>query len=552
MHVVPLLRMVGTPEAPFPDPHPASCHFPGTCDCLDHNAVLRGKLSLKLSAVRRNATFKRETTVSGIGMLSNEPSQDEFQFIKPSFYAGIVVSKVPYAMEPIRIRVRTPVPRVATRDLAARDLGPRVLDGCCVEAERADRVGFCLQGLRNALPEHLHPHLTAVIDQLQVTSQLLRDLADKSQVHLSQVPVMIDYLNVILPCLCRTLRDIMGYYEDKFLSKEHRWRTMYHIMSNELPGTTLPARFVMYNQFLGLLNFMLTRDPNFDVNAMEALRLRILQLRDARKIDPPSPIRTDLVRRDTALDFWKQETVRRVIAGLRNPIDLGRILIGPKLYSPSPCHPGENSENAANRMGHLNPFPDNVKILVKRTFDNDRVSVMVFLREADQLPFILVRTRTAIGEPWVSIRPIDNLTIERESTSVLHLTYWNAIERRKKAWASLSFLTWEVTLLTTDLIIAWSSLKTFTRKVAVYTSYPEMVRSRDVLSGQLSVYSFCDEYRPHHQRRGRMGAFQIKFAHATAATRFKQLFNPIPAPSVEDASEERDEEEEDDFTPSED
>lgn len=162
-------------------------------------------------------------------------------------------------MEPMRIRVRTPAPRVATRDLAARDLGPRVLDGCCLEAERADRVGFSLQGLRNALPEHLHPHLTAVIDQLQHTSQLLRDLADKSQVHLSQVPVMIDYLNVILPCLCRTLRDIMGYYEDKFLSKEHRWRTMYHSMSNELPGTTLPARFVMYNQFLGSLNYMLTR-----------------------------------------------------------------------------------------------------------------------------------------------------------------------------------------------------------------------------------------------------------------------------------------------------
>ncbi|KAI0187335.1 hypothetical protein EV127DRAFT_149772 [Xylaria flabelliformis] len=509
-------------------------------------------------------------------------------------------------MEPIRIRVRTPVPRVATRDLAARDLGPRVLDGCCVEAERADRVGFCLQGLRNALPEHLHPHLTAVIDQLQLTSQLLRDLADKSQVHLSQVPVMIDYLNVILPCLCRTLRDIMGYYEDKFLSKEHRWRTMYHIMSNELPGTTLPARFVMYNQFLGLLNFMLTRDPNFDVNAMEALRLRILQLRDARKIDPPSPIRTDLVRRDTALDFWKQETDSHWAEAIfTQPL-------------PSRREFRKRGKSDAfgplDRMGHLNPFPDNVKILVKRTFDNDRVSVMVFLREADQLPFMLVRTRTAIGEPWVSIRPIDSLTIERESTSVLHLTYWNPIERRKKAWASLSFLTWEELVLFYCTFVSLKARNEWARgldsrefiikrekrlfqahiiddgfdhclvviedfhtkgrrlhvisrdgplaRCPVWTAFippdppedwlihkaPHRIWLRD-----LQVYSFCDEYRPHHQRRGRMGAFQIKFAHATAATRFKQLFNPIPAPSVEDASEERDEEEEDDdFTPSED
>ncbi|KAI0444803.1 hypothetical protein F4803DRAFT_572511 [Xylaria telfairii] len=506
-------------------------------------------------------------------------------------------------MEPIRIRVRTPAPRVATRDLAARDLGPRVLDGCCVEAERADRVGFALQGLRNALPEHLHPHLTAVIDQLQHTSQLLRDLADKSQVHLSQVPVMIDYLNVILPCLCRTLRDIMGYYEDKFLSKEHRWRTMYHSMSNELPGTTLPARFVMYNQFLGSLNYMLTRDPNFDVNAMEALRLRILQLRDARKIDPPSPIRTDLVRRDTALDFWKQETDSHWAEAIfTQPL-------------PSRREFRKRGKSDAfgplDRMGHLNPFPDNVKILVKRTFDNDRVSIMVFLREFDQVPFMLVRTRFTSGEPWVSIRPIDSLTIERESTSVLHLAFWNSMERRKKAWASLSFLTWEELVL---FYCTFVSLKARSEWVHSIDSHEFIIRrekrlfqahiidddldhclvviedvhtkgrrlhvmARDgplarcpvwtafvppnppedwlihkaphrIWLRDLQVYSFCDEYRPHHQRRGRFGAFQIKFAHHTAAARFKQLFNPIPDPSVEDASEERDEE--DEFTPSDD
>jgi hypothetical protein len=179
-------------------------------------------------------------------------------------------------------------------------MGPLMIEGCCHEAERADRVSGCLQQLRLVIPEHLHPHLSAVIEQLQLTSHLLRGLADKSQVYLPHV--MIDYLNVILPCLSRTLRDIMSYYEDKSMNKEYRWRTMYHNMSKELQGTTLPARFVMYNQFLGLLDFMLTRyvpqvnhacqslipspsrDPNFDVNAMEALRTRILQLREARHI----------------------------------------------------------------------------------------------------------------------------------------------------------------------------------------------------------------------------------------------------------------------------
>ncbi|KAI0404988.1 hypothetical protein F4802DRAFT_597665 [Xylaria palmicola] len=435
-------------------------------------------------------------------------------------------------MEPIRIRVRTPVPRGATRELAARDLGPRVLDGCCVEAERADRVGFCLQGLRNSLPEHLHPHLTAVIDQLQITSRLLRDLADKSQIHLSQVPVMIDYLNVILPCLCRTLRDIMGYYEDKFMSKEHRWRTMYHVMSNELPGTTLPARFVMYNQFLGLLNFMLTRDPNFDVNAMEALRIRILQLRDARKI---------ALSEQTS----SGETLHWTSGGKR------QTLIGPKPYLRNPYHPAENLEEGA-----------------------------------------------------------DELAIERESSSVLFLTYWNPIERRKKAWASLSFLTWEELVLFYCTFVCLKARNEWAHSVdvrefilrrekrlfqaqiiddgfdhcliviedhhtkgrrlhvvardgplarcPVWTAFAPPAPSEDwiihkaphrVWLRDLQVYSFCDEYHPHTQRRGRCGAFQIKFAHAAAAARFKQLFNPIPDPSVEDASEEHDE---DDFTPSDD
>ncbi|KAI0506242.1 hypothetical protein F5B22DRAFT_473345 [Xylaria bambusicola] len=507
-------------------------------------------------------------------------------------------------MEPIRIRrVRTPAPRVNTRDLAARDLGPRVLDGCCVEAERADRVGYCLQGLRNALPEHLQPHLTAVIDHLQITSHLLRDLADKSQVHLSQVPVMIDYLNVILPCLCRTLRDIMGYYEDKYRSKEHRWRTMYHEMSNELPGTTLPARFVMYNQYLASLNYMLTRDPNFDVNAMEALRIRILQLRDARKIDPPSPIRTDLIRRDTALDFWKQETDSHWAEAIfTHPLPSRREFRKRGNYRSDAFGP-------LDRMGHLDPFPDDVTILVKRTFENDRVSIIIFLRHYDQLPFMLVRTRTPSGEPWVSIRSIDALTIERESTSVLYLTYWNPVEKRRKAWASLAFLTWEelvlfyctfvglrnewVRTLDPREFIIRKEKRLFQAQIvedevehylAVVEDFHTKGRRLHVMTrdGQLrncpvwtafippdppedwlihkaphrvwlrnlQVYSFCDEYRPHRQRRGKFGHFQIRFAHATATTRFKQLFNPISDPSVEDASEERDDGE-DDYTPSE-
>ncbi|KAI1435072.1 hypothetical protein GGR50DRAFT_353794 [Xylaria sp. CBS 124048] len=489
---------------------------------------------------------------------------------------------MPIVMEPQRIRVPRPrVPKAAIREFGAPDFVTRVLSGCCVEAERADRVGLCLEGLRNALPETLHPHLTAVIDQLQITSQLLRDLADKSMIHLSQVPVTIDYLNVILPCLCRTLRDIMEYYEDRRLNKEYRWRTMYHNMSKELPGTTLPARFVMYNQFLSLLNFMLTRNPNFDMNAMEALRQRILELREVRKIDPPSPIRTDSARKSTVLDYWQQETDSHWAEAIFTQPTPTRRVFRKRGKS--------DAFGPRDRMGLVNPFPGDVKILVKQTFENDRLSIIIFLRQTDLVPFILIRTRIESVEPMVSIYPIDHVMIERESPSVLHLSYVNYVERYRKSWATLSFITWEELVLfyctfvslkacnmrldnidhrefvlkrerrlfqaqitegeTEHCLVVVEDFHTKGRRLhvmmrdgpmprcPVWTAFvpPEPPEDWLIEKGQrrvwvrdLHVYSFSDEYHPYRQRRGRLGAFEIKFAHPEAATNFKQLLCPDP------------------------
>lgn len=134
-----------------------------------------------------------------------------------------------------------------------------LLSGCCLEAERADVVAFHLEGLRNALLEPAHPHLSVTIEEIRTSAQLLRELADNSQVHFTRVPVVLDYLNIILPCLSRSLRDITAHYEDTSLSKENRWRKMYHKMTEEAGGLLLPQRFLLYNHFLTLLRELLTR-----------------------------------------------------------------------------------------------------------------------------------------------------------------------------------------------------------------------------------------------------------------------------------------------------
>lgn len=134
----------------------------------------------------------------------------------------------------------------------------QLLQGCCLEAERSDTVWLRLEGLHNALGVR-DPHLVATIEEIRASSRTLRELADLSQVHQDRVPVVLNHLNIVLPCLSRSLRDITAHYEDRTLSKQIRWRKMYNQMMTEASGLRLPERFLVYNHFLGSLRDLLTR-----------------------------------------------------------------------------------------------------------------------------------------------------------------------------------------------------------------------------------------------------------------------------------------------------
>jgi hypothetical protein len=134
-----------------------------------------------------------------------------------------------------------------------------LLVGCCREADRANVVAQSLDQLRAVLSESFHSHLIALAEEIRGSSRLLRGLADRSQMHIGRVPFMTNYLNVLLPCLSRSLDDITAHYEDKTLSREIRWRKMYNKMTEEAGGLPLPQRFVLYNHFLSLLKQLLTR-----------------------------------------------------------------------------------------------------------------------------------------------------------------------------------------------------------------------------------------------------------------------------------------------------
>ncbi|KAI0015880.1 hypothetical protein F4780DRAFT_773223 [Xylariomycetidae sp. FL0641] len=466
-----------------------------------------------------------------------------------------------------------------------RYLGCDLLNGCCTEAIRAGDMGRKLQGLCKTLPDRFHAHLNVVIDEIRSTHTLLRDLADLSQVHVSRIPSIINHLNVILLCLSRTLVDMNEIYEDKSETRERRWRKMYHALSNELPGTNLPARFMLYNQFLQQLQLLVKKDPNYDINATASLQIRILQLREARNIPPPSPLRLDLGGHDTALSLWPNEPDSHWAEAIFTRSLPSRRGFR-KLHSSA-------AYGDLRRLG-LHPIPSDTATLVKRSFDDGEFSVVIFLQQEDQTPYLMVRTYHQ-GEPWVQIRGAHELCIHRERGSRLEFSRWSFSRQEARPWASLCFLTWEELVLfyctfvclkthserTTSLrpreyeirqerclfrakieddkydhmLSVYEDRITKGRRLQaaawggelhecpVWTAFLPLEPADDWLVKKsrkriwlrnIQIYTFNHDYRERHQRKGRLAAFELSFDKKEDATHFKELFI-TPEPSIAEA-----------------
>ncbi|KAF5705214.1 hypothetical protein FGLOB1_8099 [Fusarium globosum] len=435
-----------------------------------------------------------------------------------------------------------------------------LLQGCCLEAERADRVAVQLLGLRNALGEGIHTHLLMTMEEVSISGQLLRELAEYSKVHFSRVPVVLDYLEILLPCLSRSLRDITTYYEDRTLTKENRWRKMYHSMTQEAGGLSLPQRFILYNRFLSLLRELLLRSPNFDFNTMECTRLQLMQLREARGIQAPPPIRLNsTIRPDSVLDDD---------SGIATNIHWAE-----KIFSlPLPSRTPLKHQQSSKAYGPHAPWsqvrmPSDARILFIRSFNERQINLIVYQSGRDRCPYLLLRT-FHMGTPWFSLRGAHELCVERNGSS-LQFWRWSSSEHCPKMWANLCFMTWEVQVANEDLAL-WGERKLFQARIVddgfmhsliVYEDYvtkgirlhaavwdgdlrqcpvwtafithqsasPKWMRrvsKTRVRLADIQLYVFCQEYRQQNQRVNRAGAFEIRFVSEEAAKRFKELFSP--------------------------
>lgn len=463
-----------------------------------------------------------------------------------------------------------------------------LLQGCCREADRAELTALSLEGLRNVLPESFHVVMIAVCEEIKGSARLLRDLADRSQVHIARVPVVLDYLNVVLPCLSRSLRDIATYIEDKTLSREIRWRKMYNSMTEEAGGLALPQRFVLYNHFLNMLKQLLTRSHHFDLNTLEILRNRILQLREQRGIPPPPlqvgpPVRQELM--------------------LASPAQERNVHWAEKIFSlPLPCRTALKHMRQSKSFGPHFPWgsiniPVDSRILFRRPFDDDKISLMVFLNSMNNSPYLLIRSYHN-GHPWFSLRGAHELCIGREGSAV-QLKRWSRSERCSKLWAVLFFLTWEEMVLFYCTFLALKARNTLTvqihpeeyklarekrlfqaqiiddnykhslivyedqqtrgirlhaavwegelRQCPVWTAFvTHQSRSPTWLSRRskhrvwlkdVQLYVFCQKYRQENMRQNKVGAFEIIFVTEEGATRFREVFANNPTTDCSEANE---------------
>ncbi|KAK4155354.1 hypothetical protein C8A00DRAFT_13575 [Chaetomidium leptoderma] len=450
-----------------------------------------------------------------------------------------------------------------------------LLLGCCREADEANVVAGGLDQLRAALPESFHSHLIALAEEIRSSSRMLRGLADRSQMHITRVPFMTNYLNVVLPCLSRSLKDITAHYEDKTLTREIRWRKMYNKMTDEAGGLPLPQRFVLYNHFLSLLKQLLTRSPSFDLNTLETLRTRILTLREQRGIPPTAQagtlVRQNLMSLAAVQDrnsHWAEQ-----IFSLPLPSRTALKHLKPS-KSYGPFYP----------WGHLT-IPQDSKVLFRRPFDNDMISIVVFLSSVDQCPYFLMRSMQN-NAPWYSLFGAHELCIEREG-SALQLKRWSRSEQCSKLWVALYFLTWEEMVLFYCTFLALKARNLLTvqihpnefmlcrekrlfqaqivddgfkhslivyqdmqsrglrlhaavwegelRQCPVWTAFvthqsqsPTWLSQRSrhrVWLKDIQLYVFCSTYRQENMRQNKSGAFEICFDREEAAKRFKELFS---------------------------
>ncbi|KXH48682.1 hypothetical protein CSIM01_13039 [Colletotrichum simmondsii] len=369
----------------------------------------------------------------------------------------------------------------------------RLLQGCCLEAERADILSVSLEGLRMALPEAYGGTITNLVDEIRRSARKLRDLADRSQMHFTRVPILLNYLDVILPCYSKTLRDMTDFYEDRTVSKDMRWRRM----------STL-----------------------FDLNGLETLRTRIIKLREAIGLPTPTNQIGPVLRPEVMLRPIPQDPTLHWAEQIFSLPLTSRTAL--KHIRPSTAY------GPFQTWGQLN-IPKQVKMLFRSHSQMGvKLWASLYFKTWEELvlfhcTFVSLKARNILTSRMspreFKLGSEDRLfqaQILDDGFKHSLIVFRDLVTQGLRLQASV----WDGELKNCPV---WTAFVTHQS-----ASLTWLVRKSDhrIWLKDVQLYVFCDQYHQQNQRKGSSaGAFEIDFVSEMGATRFIEAVQSQSDPS---------------------
>ncbi|KAG9248710.1 hypothetical protein BJ878DRAFT_308741 [Calycina marina] len=449
------------------------------------------------------------------------------------------------------------------------------VDQCWLEAKSCDRAALILLRIRNDITVPFHDAITDLLREIETTSRILRDLHDLCSIYSNRIPIVIYYINVILPCLSKTLRDMMIFIDNDQLLFMAQWTLMNERLEAE-GGMKNVDRFVMYIEFLVQIVRLLSRSVLYDPTGLEVLRTRVLLLRAKRGFPaPPVPIQPHIApNKPTYQDIEGRHWSEKVFEKHPTPG------IGLKSRRHSRCY-GPPMPIAI--LGHV---PGST-VLFKLPFDKNQLSVIMFMHpQGLDITRLFCRSIDAFNNPMYACYGVHELCIKR-SGACLQFRMWNAAAWSSNVWLALFFRTWEKLVLLhctfvtlkarcpltigvhTDDYQINGEAKLFSgqiiddeyehmlavmqdcrtgglrlhasvwagelRRCPVWTAFlntaisdrefitrPRGSRHRVWLKN-VDPYVFCQKYKKRHQRQ-QHGEWELRFVNSRAADEFEDLF----------------------------
>ncbi|KAH8805292.1 hypothetical protein F5884DRAFT_681119 [Xylogone sp. PMI_703] len=304
-------------------------------------------------------------------------------------------------------------------------------DGCWLEAQRTDLIARNIYHLRNALDLKFSEQTTALLRQIEITSRLLRDLYDLFPIYQSRVTILTYFLQVLIPCLERTLRDMRVYVDNKGLQPTQQWTLMIERLG-EQEGITIIQRFAMYNAFLVHLVQLLTRSQLYNPMSLEELCVKILRLRRLQGIPaPPIALRSPIAAVLPApLHPEQRHWAEKIFEVDPKPTTNLRHRQESKCFGPviSDVNSGFTPESA---------------VIFKLPFDKNRLSITVYSQsDTPDVTRVLCRWMDSRLNPRFSCYGINELCIRRKGSS-LELRRWSQSHEQPTSWVVLFFKFWE-------------------------------------------------------------------------------------------------------------